>query len=311
MEVFVRWLVAVGIVLLLVPTIGPNAAEAAPAECIAKDVLCRTGAEQHAIKSSTTPAGDSDDSSRQRCVRQAAMYTPSDAGCDGCLWYDHAVRGPTHSSGKAAEKPTRPAPPGSVWRYVICYPPGEGDWSAVAIGAPQPTISAVALAEAARDSFRLPLPRPATSPAAGTLVNLPTFLYLDNPTWTSRTAAARVATTAVTVTATPQTMTWDMDENRSDREPSTITCAGPGAPYDRSGPPDQVPACGYRYRATSAQQLGTSKPGYLVTVTTSWQITWTCQGVCDEPGGTLAPLTPTTTTRLPVYQARAQLVRPD
>ena len=194
---------------------------------------------------------------------------------------------------------------------MICYPSGEGAWSSVPIGAPQPVISAVDLAEAARASFRLPLPQPATSPPGGTLVNLPTFLYLNQPAWTPRSATARIATTTVTVTATPTSMTWAMGETRFDGQPTTITCAGPGARYDRTGPPDQIPACGYRYRSTSARQLGASKPGYLVTVTTTWTIEWVCQGVCDQAAGTLEPLTPAATTRLPVYQARAELVRPD
>jgi hypothetical protein len=138
------------------------------------------------------------------------------------------------------------------------------------------------------------------------LVNLPTFLFVDRAQWAPKTATAAVSGTQVSVTATPRRVVWEMGERRDDGR-STVTCHGPGAAYSAAA---RIPACGYQYRQSSRKQLGQSKPGYVVTVTVIWEIAWTCAGICDEQGGMLDPLTPQNTMHLPVFEARAELVRP-
>jgi hypothetical protein len=185
--------------------------------------------------------------------------------------------------------------------FVVCYPRGEGGWTSVPVGAPQPVVSARALAEQARDEFTLPDPKPGSSPAGGTLVNLPTYLYVSRENWHPMTAKASVTGTEVTVTATPVRVDWSMGE----RGGTAVTCAGPGAPYAGEA---GTPSCGYQYRQSSSKQLGSARPGFRVTATTTWEIRWTCAGVCDAPGGTLGPLTPAGSIQLPVFEARSQLV---
>jgi hypothetical protein len=171
------------------------------------------------------------------------------------------------------------------------------------VAAPQqPTPSALGLALHARDSFRLPPPVPGTAPARATLVNLPTYLFVDPAGWSAHTATAAVPGTTVSVTAIPRWTRWHTGDGAS------TTCAGPGAPPGQNSatPPGQnsaAPGCGYVYRRTSGPG------GFAVSVAVTYEITWTCVGLCDAPGGTLEPLIAEAATRLIVLQARAQLVR--
>jgi hypothetical protein len=185
--------------------------------------------------------------------------------------------------------------------FVVCYPLGSGGWISVPTGANQPVVSARLLAERARDSFRLPLPKPGSSPSNGTLVNIPTYLFVDKATYAPDSATAQVPGTVVTVTARPVRVEWSMGEGGSGR----VICPGPGAAYSASA---QSPACGYRYRQSSSRLLGAARPGFRVTARAVYEIRWTCAGICDENGGVLDPLTPAGSFQLPVYEARSQLV---
>lgn len=136
-------------------------------------------------------------------------------------------------------------------------------------------------------------------------MNLPTYLYVDATTWTTRTATAAVGPTSVTVTATPARVVWSMGEQRTDGS-STVVCNGPGSAYTSTA---EKPTCGYTYRRTSSSaRSGSGPPGFLVIAQAIWEIIWTCSGVCDEDGGTLEPLTPTSQVRLVVREARSELV---
>jgi len=202
---------------------------------------------------------------------------------------------------------------GARWIYVVCFPDGEGTWVLARDGQPVPAVPAAVLAQRARAGFRLPLPVARTSPPGATLVNLPTYLYLDPAGWTPRTATAAAGPTSVTVTATPTRVVWNMGEHRPDRTSSTVVCDGPGTAYRPGGPP---PPCGYTYRHASpgptdegtGPGTGSGTLGFLVSAQAVWTITWTCTGVCDQDAGTLDPLTPTTQTRLRVRQAHSELV---
>jgi hypothetical protein len=58
----------------------------------------------------------------------------------------------------------------------------------------------------------------------------------------------------------------------------TVTCHSGGS---RDGK-----ACGYTYQRSSA---GQPNRRYAITVTITWYVHWTCQGVCDAPAGDWAP----------------------
>jgi hypothetical protein len=211
-----------------------------------------------------------------------------------------------HSSRESQAKPSTPLPPGRVWKYVVCYPRGEGAWTQISAAAPPPVVSARVLAEKARDELTLPRPRPGSSPAEGSLVNLPTYLFISGQGWRPMTATAAVTGTSVTVTATPDRVEWSIGERRSDGR-AAVTCRGPGEPHRAGG---RAPSCGYQFRQSSAKQLGSATPGYLLTARAVWTIRWECTGNCDTASGVLDPLTPTGQFRLPVYEARSQLVSP-
>jgi hypothetical protein len=199
--------------------------------------------------------------------------------------------------GAGGERPGRPVDPGN--------PQGGGGGTvppdpcaldpacaAGAIQGPGPAqVTTADWAEQARNRMTLPTPRIRTSPTARTYVGVPTFLWIDRAQWRSRTTSAGVATQTVTATAEPSEMVWSLGE-------TTITCAGPGTPYDPHGAPDQTSECSHSYQRSSAGQPGGK---YQITATIRWHVTWTCTGACDPPGpGDLGIMTSSTNALLPV-----------
>lgn len=136
---------------------------------------------------------------------------------------------------------------------------------------------------AARARALLVLPRPVigSSPPPGRLqlARLPTWLWVRAVTWVPQSRTAAVPGESVTATATPAFVTWRMGDG------SIVTCHGPGVPYTvRYSPVAASPDCGYIYSQSSAGEPGGA---YRVTVTITWDITWTGPG---GTGGALAPL---------------------
>jgi hypothetical protein len=145
----------------------------------------------------------------------------------------------------------------------------------------------------ARDQLYLPTPTVHTSPENRTYVALRTGLWLDNGQYAQKTKSVSTPDGATTVTAIgdPQEVTWNMGE-------STVTCHSAGS---RNGK-----ACGYTYQRSSA---GQPNRRYAVTVTITWYVHWTCQGVCDAPAGDWAPnstMSRTTDTTLAVGEVQTE-----
>lgn len=176
-----------------------------------------------------------------------------------------------------------PPGPGDWDRYMeICYDASgnEISYSIVFIppGEPAPDGEAAVdpLVLARRAVERLPLAGPsvAMSPSAdrAQLVNLATWLWVDG--WAPLSATASVGPVAVTVTATPEQVSWDMGTG------DVVVCDGPGMPYDVGRPAEgQSTDCSYTYRRSSSGQPGQR---YAVTATQTWDVSWTASGV---PGG--------------------------
>jgi hypothetical protein len=160
-----------------------------------------------------------------------------------------------------------PAPgtgPGT-WYRKIC-PDGSG----VIVWAPQ-AVDPVALAQQAFDQSAIPLPGVHLNPPAGQdqVVNLETWLWIDD--WAPVTATASAGGVTVNVTATPVRVDWSMGDGGS------VSCPGPGTPYDTSRPPEQQHTdCGYTYRHSSVGQPGDT---YKIQATSVWHVTWTATGV--------------------------------
>jgi hypothetical protein len=147
-------------------------------------------------------------------------------------------------------------------------------------GAPAPTPPAV-LAQLAVRYLRLPDPVIRSSPAPGALqlARLPTWLWVAPAAWRPESKTAQVPGESVTATAIPVSASWQMGDG------DTVTCHGPGTPYTKSdNPASPSPTCGYTYARSSA---GQPHAAYQVTVTITWDITWTGPG---GAGGALPPL---------------------
>jgi hypothetical protein len=162
-------------------------------------------------------------------------------------------------------------------------------------GAPVPPPPAV-LAQLAVRYLRLPDPVIRSSPAPGALqlTRLPTWLWVALAAWRPESKTARVPGESVTATATPVSASWQMGDGK------TVTCHGPGTPYTAGdNPASSSPTCGYTYTRSSA---GQPHAAYHVTVTITWDITWTGTG---GAGGALSPLFTAAAAAMRVAESQA------
>ena len=162
-----------------------------------------------------------------------------------------------------------------------------------AVPRPPPAV----LAQLAVRYLRLPDPVIRSSPAPGALqlTELPTWLWVAPAAWRPESKTAQVPGESVTATATPVSASWRMGDGK------TVICHGPGTPYAKGdNPASSSPTCGYTYTRSSA---GQPHAAYHVTVTITWDITWTGPG---GAGGALPPLF--TAAAAPMRVAESQAV---
>ncbi len=176
----------------------------------------------------------------------------------------------------------------------VVYVPFATGGSVVASTGPH-----TAAAEAA-DSISLPQPDIQMNPAAFSVVNLATWLWIDSASWRTYEATAAAGGVTATAIATPQTVTWNMGNGQS------VVCAGPGTPYDPSAS-GEPPSCSYAYRESSAEQTSVdgnpNDDSFLVTATISWSVTWSVLG--SVGGGTLPDLETHSTVPIRVEQVES------
>jgi hypothetical protein len=149
----------------------------------------------------------------------------------------------------------------------------------------QPPGQALLVEEALR---RLALPTPGIHlnppPPAAQLVHVPTWLWLDTPAWTARSATASVPGLSVTATARPTSVVWSTGDG------ATVTCTGPGTPWAvGTDPAAASPDCGHTYTTVSG-------PGtFSLRATISWAVTWAGGGFAGtEPALTSTAALPVT-----------------
>ncbi|TKV61003.1 hypothetical protein FDO65_04960 [Nakamurella flava] len=175
--------------------------------------------------------------------------------------------------------------------------------------APPPPDPAV-LAEQAINQLVIPMPQPHFGPDRSTIaVQLWTWLWIDAPA--PVTSTVELQGVSVTATATLQSTTWTLGEPaaRNDGDgfqsgpAATVTCSGPGAPYDASVDWRTEPLCGhmFRWRSTDERTGGSEK--WPVTVTTTWGVTW--QATTGQTG--TATLTGTAADAVAVSEYRLLL----
>lgn len=179
---------------------------------------------------------------------------------------------------------------GVVWLTTGQVPP--------AVPPPDP---AVAGARAASE-LHLPTPTLTLSPSTTGYVNLAEWLWIASSMWHPLSTTAQACNAggcvAATATATPSYVTWDTGDG------STVTCNGPGTPYNPGLPAaDQSTTCSHTYATTSGGQPtpdgNPNDAAFPITATITWTVAWAGP---NGSAGALASLTTRGETSLEVAQ---------
>ena len=164
---------------------------------------------------------------------------------------------------------------------------------------PDPSVSSLPpLIYEALAKAELPSPIISTSPSSideftdATIVNFPTWLWIDASGWRTITAIATGGGLVATVWATPMNVAWHSEWNfpepRDDPEGGitflpeslNLVCAGPGASYDRLlSPAAQATACESIFTQST---FGTYQP---LEASISWQVNWALSDDAGVVGG--------------------------
>lgn len=160
----------------------------------------------------------------------------------------------------------------------------------------QETVDPAVLAQQAVDSMTLLGPDVASPRTAGKYtVGVPMWMWVDRSatTYGPNTASASAGGITVTATAKVSKIVWAMGDGAS------VTCNGPGTPYQASEGMAQSPTCGHVYSTTSASAKNGKFP---VTATSTWTIDW-------QGGGQGGQLTEIRQTNVQVSIGELQVVR--
>jgi hypothetical protein len=154
------------------------------------------------------------------------------------------------------------------------------------------------LAQRAVDRLVLLQPGIEASPEAVQLVQLPTWLWVSETTWSARTAQAAAGGLTATATATPVAASWDMGDG------AVVDCEGRGDEWQRGTDPEAASDCSHIYTRPSSEELP-------VSATVTWQVTWV---VNDASGaavasGTEPDMTTAAQTSWPVLESQALVER--
>lgn len=183
-----------------------------------------------------------------------------------------------------------------TWYRKICYS-ANGQSTGTIVWLPAPAVDPAVLAQQASDRAPIPTPDVHLNPPEGgeQVVNVTTWLWIDQSVWQPVSAEASAGGVTVTATATPQSVAWNMGNG------DVVSCAGPGTAYDPSRPSnEQHTDCSYVYRRSSS-----SAPdgAFAASATITWHVTWTAVGVAG--GGDLGSASRTTTFTVRVAEIQA------
>jgi hypothetical protein len=160
------------------------------------------------------------------------------------------------------------------WVFPDCAGPGVIDpmppfWVTGAVPAAGTVqVDPVVVAQEAAKQLGFGSPTIEMAPPDGSpqLVGVASWLCLAPGEWRTLTASASAGPVTTTATATPTKVVWDMGNGAS------VTCDGPGPPYDRADP-NATTDCSYTWPGAGS---------FTVTATVYWNVTWTTTGA---PGG--------------------------
>lgn len=154
-------------------------------------------------------------------------------------------------------------------------------------------VSPAQLAARAYSRLRLPSPAIRSNPVGPQLVNLPTWLWVDQASWGPRSATVSVPGVSVTATATPARVVWSMGDG------ADVRCMSAGTPFPAGADPAaSSPDCGHTYHASSQGRPGNS---FAVEATVFWDVRWAGAG----QGGTFDGLSTTSTATFTVVESQA------
>lgn len=154
---------------------------------------------------------------------------------------------------------------------------------------------AVVLAQTAKGRIDFKAPQIGLSPVPPNpaLVNLQTWLWLEDGFWAPLEGSVTAGDTTVTATARPVSVRWNMWEGSK-------VCQGPGTPWRKGLGQKATTSCGFTYRHTSVGQPGGA---FRISATVMYDSSWTCKGECTEDGGDLGLLpSPVASTSLRVTE---------
>ena len=163
------------------------------------------------------------------------------------------------------------------WVFPVCAGPGVIDpmppfWvTGAKPAAVTVQVAPVLVAEQAARTLGLASPVIEMAPPNGhpQLVHVATWLWVNPLAWHPLRASASAGPVTTTATAAPTKVIWDMGDGQS------VTCVGPGTPYDPSTP-NATSTCSYTWSTAGT---------YTVTATIYWSVTWSAAGAAG--GGTL------------------------
>lgn len=191
-----------------------------------------------------------------------------------------------------------PGPHGNTYLECTGGQPGGPDaaFEGVVPGDPAPAITPEMLLEQALRHLKPPLPQVKTAPPRGRngLVGLAHFYWMERSQWRPITSRAQAGAVYAEVTATPTNLVIAPGTGQS-----TVTCQGPGVPYQK----DRKGSCAHTYTRSSA---GLANASYQATVSVVWSATWVGSG---GAGGPLAPLTVSTSFPVRIAEGQALIQR--
>lgn len=144
---------------------------------------------------------------------------------------------------------------------------------------PVAQLSPEALALRATAGMHFDFPGLRTSPPGGRLVvGFPTWVWVDQSSWSPIVVTDADADLSVTLTATPATVLFDPGDGAS-----IVDCHGPGTSYGAGSWSawDASPTCGHTYTTPSSRHVGGTTD---TTTTVVWSFTWAAS---DGTSGTL------------------------
>ena len=176
--------------------------------------------------------------------------------------------------------------PGGAWYEKTCDGVFMG---AVYLRGAQNVVDPAEVAAGVLRRMTVPVPKVTLSPWGDQVVNLPSWLWIEN--WEPLSGTASVGGVTIRVTARPASARWTFGDG------TTLSC-GPGVPW--SPDTDAARACIHTWTRSSASQPAER---YLLRVSVTWSASYSVTG--GAGGGALPSITRTSTQPVRVAEIQA------